>query len=224
MPMTPTHSYPPSENHGIEAMGEQDKLIYSVGISTAGAAEIRMAENFPDRKVIATTIDKDGILDTQKMIEEKGFGNQIETRLEDVSLPLPYTDNHFDFIYARLVLHSLSLQELTKSLSELYRILKPEKKLYIVVRSNKCTDANREGITYDDETKMTTGQFTNENGKVYRYSRYFQSPESISKHVSEAGFKVEYVKEYEEELYRDYNRTILVTDQTNELIELLATK
>lgn len=43
-----------SENNGIATLNDSDLEIYSVGISTGGIAEIRMAELNPQRRVIAT--------------------------------------------------------------------------------------------------------------------------------------------------------------------------
>ena len=49
-----------SENNGIKFLTSNDKKVYSVGISTAGVAEICMAKKQSDRNVIATTVDTDG--------------------------------------------------------------------------------------------------------------------------------------------------------------------
>ena len=47
-----------SEEHGLAYMSDADLVVYSVGISTAGAAEIKMAKSNAKRKIIATTLDE----------------------------------------------------------------------------------------------------------------------------------------------------------------------
>lgn len=96
-----------SEDHGIAALTDQDLKVFSVGISTGGIAEMRMAELNRKRHIIATTIDQDGVAFAKEQIAELHLENQIDAKVEDVSEPLPYANNHFDYIYARLVLHYL---------------------------------------------------------------------------------------------------------------------
>lgn len=79
-----------SENNGLALITEQDRRIYSVGISTGGTAEIRMATASPERKIIATTIDQEGAKFAQRKITEAGLLDQIKVKIEDVSAPLPY--------------------------------------------------------------------------------------------------------------------------------------
>lgn len=50
-----------SEERGLAQIRGTDLTIFSPGISTAGFAEIRMAKQNPNRKIIATTIDKEGL-------------------------------------------------------------------------------------------------------------------------------------------------------------------
>ena len=56
----------------------------------------------------------------------------------------------------------------------------------------------------------------------YLYTR-LHSKESISEFLNEAGFKIEYIKEYEEYLYRDYERT-KINEKPNSIIEVGASK
>ena len=94
-----------SEDNGIALLTNNDRNVYSVGISTGGVAEIRMAEANLERHIVATTIDEEGVAFAQKFIQEKHLERQIEVKMEDVTTPLSYDDDHFDYIYARLVLH-----------------------------------------------------------------------------------------------------------------------
>lgn len=212
-----------SEDSGIAVLGDELQIL-SIGISTGGVAEIRMAEADPRRHIIATTIDEEGAAFARKYIAEKHLDNQIETKIEDVAEPLPYTDAYFDYVYARLVLHYLSKDKLVNALAELHRVLKPGGKLFVVVRSTKCPDATREEAQFDPETNLTTCTFTDEEtGKTYSYSRYFHTEESISKYVTEAGFNIAYTKSYDEHLYVDFMRTEL-SPKTDNVIELLAVR
>ena len=213
-----------SEDHGIAALANEDLELYSVGISTGGVAEIRMAETNPSRHIVATTIDEEGVAFAQKFIHERNLSNQIEAKIEDVSQPLPYEDNRFDYVYARLVLHYLPKSALDKALGELHRILKPGRKLFVVVRSVDCPDAKDPNATYDPKTGLTTCVHTDaQTGKTHTSVRYFHSEGSIREHVEKAGFKVEYTKSYNERLFTDFMRTKLAPHDDN-VVELVAIK
>lgn len=213
-----------SEDNGIAALTNDDLQVLSVGISTGGVAEIRMAEANPKRHIVATTIDEEGVAFAQKYIAEKHLDGQIETKIEDVAEPLPYRDAYFDYVYARLVLHYLPKDKLVAALAELHRVLKPGGRLFVVVRSTQCPDATREDAHFDPVTNLTSCSFTDDKtGKVHSYSRYFHTEDSISKYVAETGFNVAYTKAYDEHLYVDFMRTEL-SPKTDNVIELLATK
>jgi ubiquinone/menaquinone biosynthesis C-methylase UbiE len=213
-----------SEDNGIAALSDQDLVVYSVGISTGGAAEVRMAQAKPERKIIATTIDVEGASLAEAEIKKQGFGAQIEVRVEDVAKPLPYPNGNFDFIYARLVLHYLSKQDLEKSLVELHRVLKKGGRIFVVVRSVLCNDAKAPNAVFDPETHLTTWtRIRQDTGKPHTNTRYFHSEESISSSVKRAGFTVLYVKSYREQLYGGFMRSRL-SSSVDHLIELTAEK
>lgn len=213
-----------SEDNGIALLTDNDQEIYSVGISTGGVAEIRMAEASPARHIVATTVDEEGVAFAQKFIREKHLESQIEAKIEDVAAPLPYEDNHFDYIYARLVLHYLPKAKLDEALGELHRVLKPGGKLFVVVRSINCPDAKDPKATYDPETGLTTCVHTDEQtGKTRTSMRYFHSEDTIREHVKKVGFTVDYTKSYDERLFTDFMRTKLAPHDDN-VVELLATK
>lgn len=213
-----------SEDHGIATLTDTDLEVYSVGISTGGVAEIRMATANPKRHIVATTIDKQGVEFAKKYIVEQQLEKQIEAKLEDVAKALPYEDNHFDYVYARLVLHYLPKDVLASTLAELHRVLKPGGKCFVVVRSTKCPDAVREDAVFDPETNLTScTDVDKETGKEYSYSRFFHTEESISTYVRHAGFTVLYVKSYDEHLFVDFMRTVR-SPKLDNVIELLATK
>jgi ubiquinone/menaquinone biosynthesis C-methylase UbiE len=190
-----------SENNGLAILSDQDKRVYSVGISTGGVAEIQMAKSDPKRQIIATTLDSKGAQFAQQQIEQSGLSQQIDVKIEDVSEPLSYSDGYFDYIYARLVLHYLPKLKLIKALNELYRVLKWGGKLFVVVRSEKCPEAKGKDAQVDPMTGMTT--YTSCGSS---FSRYFHSEESIQTYLKSARFHIQQVKSYEEQLCIDFER------------------
>jgi len=213
-----------SEDNGIAALADSDLNIYSVGISTGGVAEIRMAASSPKRHVVGTTIDQEGVVFAKQNIADSGFGRQIEAKLEDVTQPLAYSDSSFDYVYARLVLHYLPEQGLVKALTELRRVLKPAGRMFVVVRSTKSSPVLRDDSTFDPATHLTTFTYTDATtGKKKSPQRFFHTEESISKYVRDAGFNIQYVKSYDEHLFVDFRRTIKSPERDN-VIELLAVK
>ena len=213
-----------SEDHGVAFLRDTDLEIYSVGISTCGVAEIRMAQAQPGRHIIATTIDEEGLQFTLDYINEHGFSKQVEGRLEDVAQPLPYDDNTFDYIYARLVLHYLTKQQLEKTLVELRRVLKDGGRLFVVVRSVTCSDAQENAVEYDSDTGLTTYTSVDpETHKSAARKRYFHTKESMTDYLQQAGFEVTHIEAYIEQLAHGFLRKRL-SDNRDEVIELLATK
>lgn len=208
-----------SENNGIAALGDNDLQIYSVGISTGGIAEMRMAELNPQRMIIATTIDLEGAKFTREHIEARRLSKQVIVKVEDVSKALPYKSHLFDFIYARLVLHYLPETALIQALSELYRVLKDGGKLFAVVRSTQCYEANFKSAIFDPFTRLTT--YTTANGNTY--SRFFHTEISIQEYMKASGFTIQHIKSYEERLCSDFQRTKPVNHEDT-LIEILASK
>lgn len=214
-----------SEEHGINLIKDKDRNILSIGISTAGSAEIEMARKNPNSHIIATTIDNKGLEFTKKIIIEEGLEKRIELKIEDISEKLSYNDNYFDFIYARLVLHYLNNMQLEKTLSEIYRVMKENSKFFIAVRSLDEWEAKLEGSTFDKETGFTKYpdiKTIGTNNVRYIYRR-LHSKDSIEQFLLKAGFKIDYIQEYEEYLYRDYER-IDINPKPNKIIEVCASK
>lgn len=207
-----------SEIDGLNLINNSMKNILSVGISTNGNAEVEMLNRF-EGVVVATTIDEKGLDGTKKIIEDKNLSSRINLKLEDVRDDNIYSDDYFDYIYARLVLHYLTDKELLGVLKEFRRILKKEGLLYIVVRSDKCDEAHDGFISYDKETGMTEHKtFT---GRIDK--RRFHNIDSISDAIISSGFNIKSIKDYDEKLYADYERTVEVTVRNN-LIEVICVK
>ena len=213
-----------SEENGLNLISENYECIFSPGISTGGFAEIRMATNNPMRRIVATTIDMDRLSTARENIHKLGLDDQIITRLEDLTKEFSYEENYFDFIYARLVLHYLTAQDLDKALANFYKALKKEGKIFIVVRSEKNIDKKEKELLHDPITKITKVPYRNNKGDIESWGcRYFHSPESIREHLEKAGFKIEYIKEYKERLYKDFMRT-KPSPKVDRLIEVLVIK
>jgi len=210
-----------SEEDGIATLGDKDTNVLSVGISTGGEAELRMVSLMPGRRVVATTLDEEGAATVAKLIEEKGFQDAIEVRVEDISAPdLGYEPNSFDFVYARLVLHYLSAPALVVALSNIHRLLKTGGKLFVVVRSSDSPEAQQADNEYDPVTKLTT--YTVAQGGR-RATRYFHSEQSITDALVGADFRIISLKHFEERLSPSFNRDSDVW-VPNRVIEIIAQK
>lgn len=107
---------------------------------------------------------------------------------------------------------------MTSALRELYRVLRTEGKIFIVVRSVDCVEASDKTAKFNDLTGLTS---YSSGGKSY--SRFFHSQESIKEHLSLAGFTIEHVDAYREQLCIDFHRTQL-SNRVDSLIEVLAIK
>lgn len=206
-----------SESNALTLLSSEDKSIYSVGISTAGFAEMRMAKKLPNSHIIATTIDPIGELSARDLIKNEKLSDKIQVKLENVSRPLPYQEAFFDFVYARLVLHYLSKKDLEKALQELYRVLKKDGKIFVVVRSKDCKEAL--GSSPDPETGMTT--YASKDNQVRK--RHFHDESSISCFLRAAGFHISHIKTYEEQLCSDFQRK-KPSQKMDSLIEVYASK
>ena len=165
------------------------------------------------RTIITTTIDAKGAQTARVNIKELGLEDHIDCRLEDLRREFPYDKNSFDFIYARLVLHYLSAPDLDLTLKNFRYALKPGGKLFIVVRSAKNIEGKN--IPVDPVTKFTQEDI------LAMGPRYLHTPESIINHLGQAGFEIDYLNEFQEQLYFDFMRT-QPDPVKHHVIELLA--
>lgn len=192
-----------SEKHGIDLLLDSDMDILSVGISTGGEAEIKMAKYDPRRRIVATTLDKDGADQARAKIAEQGMSEHITVKVEDVAGELPYPESSFDYIYARLVLHYLSAQQLETALASLYRVLRPTGRLFVVVRSTASQELQQSAnVSYDETTHLTT--YLTHWGSTA--TRYFHTKESISAALQAAGFTISSIDTYDESLSPSFGR------------------
>lgn len=208
-----------SERHGLHLITSDFEAILSIGISTAGSAEIEMASLAPNSQIIATTLDAAGAQSVKEELAQRGLDARIHVRIEDIAKVRPAADKLFDFVYARLVLHYLSEQDLYTALHNIYESMKPEAILYVVVRSENSPEAKQPGNAYDPATKLTTYEVASK-GKYA--TRYFHSKESINRALIASGFTVDSVEEYDESLSPNFDRTGVPVQ--NNLIEVKARK
>ena len=212
-----------SEKRALKLLNPEISDILSIGVSTGGSAEINMARICPKAKIIATTIDEKGLAFTNEAIKKYGMEKRIETKLEDVSKPMPYKSNSFDFVYARLVLHYLNKQQLESALKEIHRVLKPSGLFFCVARNNEEWELTKPEfiISYDKKTNMTT-YYEQWEKKVIR-TRQFLSEEQLVSTLEQKKFDIVSCESYKEFLYTDYERTIK-SKKPNSLTEIVATK
>ncbi len=212
-----------SEKRALKLLRPEFSNILSIGISTGGSAEINMAKKCPNAKIIATTIDEKGLDFTNEALKKYGMSEKIETKIEDVSKPMPYKANTFDFVYARLVLHYLSKQQLEAALKEIHRVLKPNGLFFVVARNNKEWELTKPEfiISYDKKTNLTT-YYEQWDWKIIR-TRQFLSEEQLVSAFEKKKFKILSCESYKEYLYTDYERTIK-SKKPNSLTEIVATK
>ena len=208
-----------SEIDGINLVNKDMENVLSVGISTNGNAELEMLSRNDNLFIIGTTIDKKGIENTKRIVSDKKIENRFMLKVEDVREKDIYEDKSFDYIYARLVLHYLNDNELLNVLKEFRRILKDNGLLYIVVRSDKCDEYINNLIKYDEKTGLS--EHVTFTGNIDK--RRFHNYETISKAITEAGLNIKSIKDYDEELFADYERTIPVSVRNN-LIEVVCFK
>lgn len=214
-----------SEKRALKLLDKNTRKILSIGISTGGSAELNIARKCPQAQIVATTIDEKGLQFSNAQLKNFKEAERIVTKIEDVSKKMPYGDNTFDFIYARLVLHYLTKQQLEKALNEIYRVLKSGGKLFIVARNNKEWELTKPEfiISYNEKTNMTT-YYEQWKYEVIR-TRQFLSTQQLQEILISHGFKIERCKEYKEYLYTDYERTNKnKSSKPNYLTEVVVTK
>lgn len=117
----------------------------------------------------------EGIEYTKQMLKEFGMGEFQENMKVGSLTELPYENDFFDGIICNGVLYYLDFGSIEKAVDEMKRVLKPNGKLLLVVRSNEDYRFNKkyeiEGekntiiISEDDETKCAHS----ENGMLMHF-------------------------------------------------------
>ncbi len=86
-----------------------------------GWASLIVKSRFPETEVYITDVALSALIKSQEM--EKMFGVQADKRMVVDIQSTPFPDKYFDIVLGCSVLHHIP--DLTKGLSEIYRILKP---------------------------------------------------------------------------------------------------
>ncbi len=208
-----------SEQDGLACLQDTDLHILSVGISTAGRAEIAMAQQNPKRHIVATTLDASGAMSTREQIATAGLSDRITVKIEDISAEtLPYDAETFDFVYARLVLHYLSAQALEVALGNIHKITKKGGRTFVVVRSTDSEEIQMSpNVLFDEETQLTS--YIDANGATA--VRYFHTQKSISDALRRHGFTIDRIIQFDEELSTSFDRKNGIWSP-NTLIEVIA--
>ena len=208
-----------TENNAIKIFDNIEfNSMKSIGISTAGFIEGYYASK--GKRVVATTLDNNGIEYMKTILNDVKGCNNIEYRCEDAGKISKDTDNSFDVLYSRMCLHYLTDEELLVALSDCYRILKPNGIFFIALKSAN----DRMAISSNSKIDNKTGLTTVSDYKLYgNQKRRFHTIESISNAVKNAGFLIESVTELQERLCKDWERKIL-SDSDATVIQLVARK
>lgn len=215
-----------SEKNGVKAADPFCRAILSIGISTAGSAEIALAEKCRNAFITATTIDEAGLAFTTQTVKQSPFASRIDCRWEDCTKPFPYDDQTFDYVYSRLCLQYLDKAQLDKALCEIYRVLRDGSKLYVAVRSADDKILKLQQPAYDEKTGMTAffpWLYLENNPDNFIERKQFFTEESLTEKLMQHGFAPQVVKTFNEILYADYRRTKKVTCP-NTIIETVAVK
>lgn len=194
-----------SEKTGLQLIEPSFREILSIGISTAGYAEMKMASLAPQSRITATTLDRNGAELVEQMLLRAHLDDRITVKIEDIARTKPAQPGRpFDFVYARLILHYLAKDDLRKALKNIHDSMKVGSTLYVVVRSDKSPEAKQSTNVYDPITGLTTYEVASK-GKYA--TRYFHTKQSICDAMSAAGFIIESTKEYKESLSPNFDRS-----------------
>ena len=89
----------------------------------------------------------EGIEYTKEMMAANGLGQYADNMSVGTLMQLPYADNFFDGIICYGVLYYLPNEDIKKAVQEMRRVLKPEGKILLVVRTT-------EDYRYDKEKEI----------------------------------------------------------------------
>ena len=106
----------------------QPKIILDLATGTADLA-IALAKRNPQAHIIGMDISEKMLEIGTEKVAKKGFANQIELRIGDAAA-LPFESNSFDVVTVAFGVRNF--ENLTKGLSEIHRVLKPEGQTFIL--------------------------------------------------------------------------------------------
>ena len=206
-----------TEDYAIKLIPYNMRNILSIGISTGCSAEVRMAKRYASTRIIATTIDPEGKDYSKRVVAKYGLTKQIQVKLEDVREPMPYPDQIFDLVYARLVLHYLTFADFEKALKEIYRVLRPGGWFYIVMRSIRERHLKKMNPSYDPNTNLIT--YTTPYGQTLK--RQFLMKRNLLTFCQSMASKFHKQKLLEKDFILTFNAQKKTNTKTNLLLSLL---
>ena len=140
----------------------------------------------------------EGIEYTKEMLKEYGLGQYADNMSVGTLTQLPYQDNFFEGIICYGVLYYLSYEDIKKAVQEMTRVLKPDGKLLLVVRTiedyryNKTEEVDGEKhttiINEGNEEKCAYS----ENGMLMHF---FDEEELKTLFSGYKELKIDYIKE-----------------------------
>lgn len=191
-----------------------DRVVYSAGISTAGVFEIAAVADSLTRRVIATTIDVDGLAFTKakarRFAEVSPDPADLEDRItfldEDLTRDLTPAAGSVDVVYSRLALHYLNPGDRTAAIARLANITRAGGSVVIAVRSAKGLERRDGLVRFDPHTGRA--EFRRPNGSIFVQVRHFPTADDLKSDMESAGLSlVGEVGERVETTYADYQRS-----------------
>lgn len=102
--------------------------LLEIGCGT-GSVAILAKRQHPQVEVVGLDPDPKALERARRKFANEAFPVQLDRGFSDV---LPYHDRSFDRVISSLMFHHLSLDEKTKTLREIHRVLKPDGSLHLM--------------------------------------------------------------------------------------------
>lgn len=124
---------------------------------------------FHNKGLTVTALDYSNEAIKQFNDTQKRYDIFVSSLVRDISEPLPFPDEAFDYIYIRLGLYYFTAEELEKIISEMYRVMKSEGVVLAQVKSKNDKDYGHgkeiEKDMYEDETGYVRRYFSKEDAE-----------------------------------------------------------
>ncbi|WP_432894450.1 class I SAM-dependent methyltransferase [Kribbella sp. CA-245084] len=124
-------------------------------------------------------------------LARRRLGEDADLIVGDLADPLPYADAAFDDVVASLVLHYL--EDWTKPLAELHRVLKPGGRLIMSVNHPIVYTALNPDADYFDGTAFSYD--AEHAGRTIVYTNWHRPLQAMSDAFTEAGFRISVISE-----------------------------
>src|SRR3954453_10641061 len=124
-------------------------------------------------------------------LARRRLGEDADLTVADLADPLPYADGAFDDVVASLVLHYL--EDWTKPLAELRRVLKPGGRLIMSVNHPIVyTALNPDGYYFDTVEFSYTAEHA---GRTVTYTNWHRPLHAMVEAFTAAGFRISVISE-----------------------------